>query len=127
VIIRRGVVDLIVAVEVEGGVVRSRRVTLHATGQGHWRDQSQRIVTNCWHSCPVVFVKKYTSIHCLTTSSLKSTLEIICLRARELVLMGESYVMPKDFASSWGGGDKFLCRGTGTALLERYDFDNLSK
>eukprot|EP00970_Alexandrium_tamarense_P013495 scaffold3443_cov258-Alexandrium_tamarense.AAC.2 len=31
------------------------------------------------------------------------TVEIIRLRARELVLMGESYVLPKDFASSWGG------------------------
>jgi hypothetical protein len=41
--------------------------------------------------------------------------------------MGESYVLPKDFASSWGGGDKFLCRGAGTTLRERYDFDNLSK
>jgi hypothetical protein len=56
----------------------------------------------------------------------ESTVKIIRLRARELVLMGESYILPKDFASSWGGGDKFLCRGAGTALGERYDFDNLS-
>jgi hypothetical protein len=64
-------------------------------------------------------------LNCL--EDLEFTVEIIRLRARELVLMGESYILPKDFASSWGGGDKFLCRGAGTALRERYDFDNLSK
>eukprot|EP00970_Alexandrium_tamarense_P013264 scaffold3301_cov127-Alexandrium_tamarense.AAC.4 len=39
--------------------------------------------------------------------------------------MGASYVLPKDFASSRVEGAKFLCRGAGTALRERYDFDNL--